>query len=62
MGRLCIIMQHATLCISCITIMLVSHRCVLTIGHAEQGPEETSEPTPVDGVNLEQDQVKPRCI
>jgi hypothetical protein len=62
MRRLCIIMQHTTLCIPCIKIMLVSHTCMLAIGHADQGPEETPEPAPVEGVNLEQDQDKPRCI
>jgi hypothetical protein len=59
MGRLCIIMQHTTLYTSCITIMLVSHTCILAIGHTEQGPEKTPEPAPVEGVNLEQDQGKP---
>jgi hypothetical protein len=42
--------------------MLVSHTCILVIGHAEQGPEETPEPAPVEDVNLEQDQGKARCI
>jgi hypothetical protein len=59
MGRMCIIIQHTTLCNPCIAIMLVSHTCILTIGHAEQGPEATPEPAPVEGVNLEQDQGKP---
>jgi hypothetical protein len=62
MGRLCIIMQHTTLCTPYIIIILVSHMCILVIGHAEQGPEEMLEPAPVDGVNLEQDQGKLRCI
>jgi hypothetical protein len=62
MGRLCRIMHHTTLCTPCIAIMLVSRTCILVIGHAEQGPEEMPEPTPVKGVNLEQDQGKPRCI
>jgi hypothetical protein len=62
MGNLCIIMQHTTLCTSCIAFMLVSHTCIIVIGNMEQGPEETPEPTPVKGGNYEQDQGKPRCI
>jgi hypothetical protein len=54
MGRLCIIMQHTTLCPSSIIIMLVSHMCMLAIADAEQGPDETPKPAPVKGVNLEQ--------
>jgi hypothetical protein len=42
--------------------MLVSHMCIITIGHEEQGPEETSEPAPVEVGNYEQDQGKPWCI
>jgi hypothetical protein len=34
----------------------------IAIGHVEQGPEETSEPTQAEGVNPEQDQGKPRYI
>jgi hypothetical protein len=52
MGRLCIIMQHTTLCTPCIVIMLVSHTYILVIGHTEQEPEETPEPALVEGVNL----------
>jgi hypothetical protein len=62
MGKLCIIMQHITLCTTCNIFMLVSHPCIFSIGHAEQGLEETPEPAQVEGVNLEQDQGKPRCI
>jgi hypothetical protein len=62
MGKLCIIMQHITLCTSCIAFMLVSHPYIFAIGYAEQGPEETPEPAPVEDVNPEQDQGKPRCI
>jgi hypothetical protein len=62
MGKLCMIMQHITLCTSCITFMLASHMCIFAIGHAEQGPEETPEAAQVEGVNIEQDQDKPRCI
>jgi hypothetical protein len=32
------------------------------IGHVEQGPEETSEPAPVEGGNYEKDQGKPQRI
>jgi hypothetical protein len=62
MGKLCIIMQHTTLCTPCIVFILVSHLCIFAIGHAEQGPEEMPEPALVEGVNLEQDQGKLRCI
>jgi hypothetical protein len=62
MGRVCIIMQHTTLCTPCIAIILVSHMFIFATGHTEQGPEETPEPAPVEGVNLEEDQGKPRCI
>jgi hypothetical protein len=56
------IMQHITLCTPCIAFMLVSRTCIFALGHVEQGPEETPEPAHVEGVNLEQDQGKPRCI
>jgi hypothetical protein len=62
MGKLCIIMQHITFCTSCIAFILVSHMCTFTIGHAGQGPEKTSEPAQVKGVNPEQEQGKPRRI
>jgi hypothetical protein len=42
--------------------MLVSQMCIIVIGHAEQGPEETPEPAQVEGVDPEQDQGKPWCI
>jgi hypothetical protein len=51
MGKLCIIMQHITLCTSCIAFMLVSHACKFAIDHVAQGHEETSEPAQVEGVN-----------
>jgi hypothetical protein len=51
MGKVCLIMQHITICTSCITFMLVSHTCILVIGHAEQGPEETPESAQVEGIN-----------
>jgi hypothetical protein len=59
MGKLCIIMQHITLCTPCIAFILVSHTYIIAIGHVEQGPEETSETAPVEGGNYEQDQGKP---
>jgi hypothetical protein len=62
MGKLCIIMQHTTLCTPCIALMLVSHACKIAIDHAEQGPEETPKPAPVEDVNPEEDQGEPRCI
>jgi hypothetical protein len=62
MGKLCIIMQHITLCTQCIVFMLVSHTYIIVIGHAEQGPGETSVPAPIEGDNYEQDQGKPWCI
>jgi hypothetical protein len=62
MGKLCIIMQHITLSTPCISFMLVSHTCIIMIGHAEQGPKETPEPAQVKGVNPEQDQGNPWCI
>jgi hypothetical protein len=61
MGKLCVIMLHITLCTPCIAYLLVSHPCIFVIGHTDQGPEETSEPVQVEGVNHEQDQGKPQC-
>jgi hypothetical protein len=62
MVKLHMIMQHITLCTACIAFMLVSHTCIFVIGHAEQRSEETSELAQVEGVNPEQDQLKPQCI
>jgi hypothetical protein len=62
MGKLCIIMQHITLYTPCIAFMLVSHTCIIVIGHAEQEPKEAPDPAQVEGVNPEQDKGKPRCI
>jgi hypothetical protein len=42
--------------------MLVSHTCIIVIGHEEQGPEETLEPAPVEASSYEQDQGKPQFI
>jgi hypothetical protein len=42
--------------------MLVSHTCIIVIGHVEQEPKEAPEPAQVEGVNPEQDQGKPQCI
>jgi hypothetical protein len=62
MGKLCIIVQHINLCTPYIAFMLVSHTCILVIGHEEQGPVEMLEPAQVEGLNPEQDQGKPWCI
>jgi hypothetical protein len=62
MDRLCMIMHHTTLCTPYIALMLVSHTCIFTIDHAEQGHEEPPEPAPVESANFEQDQVKLQCI
>jgi hypothetical protein len=62
MGKSCIIMLHITLCPSGIAFMLLSHMCIIAVGHVEHGPEETLEPVSIEGVNPEQDQGKPRCI
>jgi hypothetical protein len=62
MDKLCIIMQHITICIQCIAIMLVSHTCIFAIDHAEPGHEEPPEPAPVEGGNYRQDQDKLLCI
>jgi hypothetical protein len=55
-------LYQIALCTPCNTIMLVSHTCILAIGHEKQGLEEPPEPAPVEAGNHEQDQVKPRCI
>jgi hypothetical protein len=62
MDKLCIIMQHITLCTPCIAFMLVSHICIFAIDHAEQGRVEPPEPASVEIGDYEQDQGKPRCI
>jgi hypothetical protein len=59
MGKLCTIMQHITFCTPCFAFILVSHPCIFVIGHAEKGPEETSDPAQAEGINPEQDQGKP---
>jgi hypothetical protein len=58
MGKLCIIMQHTTLCTICIAFILVSHICIFAIDHAEPGREETSEPAIVEAGNYQQNQDK----
>jgi hypothetical protein len=58
MGKLCLMMQHVTLCTPCIAFMLVSHMCIFAICHTEQRPEEMPEPAQVEGVNPEEDQGK----
>jgi hypothetical protein len=62
MGKLCIIMSHATLCTPCIAFILVSHTCIFAIDHTEQGRAEPLEPSPVEDADYEQDQGKPQCI
>jgi hypothetical protein len=62
MGKLCIIMQHTTLCTPGIAFILVSHICIFMIDHAEAGHEETPDPAPVEVDNYEHDQGKSRCI
>jgi hypothetical protein len=56
------IMHLTTLCTPCIVFMLVSHLCIMAIGHEEQGPEETLEVALVEASSYEQDQGKPRYI
>jgi hypothetical protein len=56
------IMHLTTLCTPYIAFILVSHMCIIVIGHEEQGHEETSEAAPVEAGNYEQDQGTPRCI
>jgi hypothetical protein len=55
MVKLLMIMQHITLCTSCIEFILVSHTCIFVIHHVEQGREEPSELAPVENANPEQD-------
>jgi hypothetical protein len=49
------ILHLTTLCTTSIAFMLVSHTCIIVIGHEEQGPEETLETAPVEGSSYEQD-------
>jgi hypothetical protein len=62
MGKLCIIMQHITLCTPCITFMLVSHTCIIMIDHVEQEHAKPPESAPVEGADYKQDQGKLWCI
>jgi hypothetical protein len=62
MVKLLMIIQHITLCISCIVFILMSHTCIFAIDHVEQGHEQPSEPATVEDTNPEQDQGKPQCI
>jgi hypothetical protein len=62
MGKLCIILSHATFCTPYIAFILVSHTCIFVIDHAEQGRVEPLELAPVEGADYEQGQGKPRCI
>jgi hypothetical protein len=40
MGKLCIIMQHTTLCTPCIAFILVSHTCIIAIGQVSKDPRK----------------------
>jgi hypothetical protein len=62
MDKLWISMHLITLCISCITFMLVAHICIFAIDHVEQGRVEPPKPAPVETADYKQDQGKPRCI
>jgi hypothetical protein len=62
MSKLRKIIQHITLCTSCIAFILMSHTCIFVIDHTEQGREEPLVPAPVEGADYKQDQGKPRCI
>jgi hypothetical protein len=42
--------------------MLVTHTCIFTIDHVEQGRVEQPEPAPVEGADYEQDQGKSQYI
>jgi hypothetical protein len=42
--------------------LLVAHTCTFAIDHVEQGRVEPLELAPVEIVDYEQDQGKPRCI
>jgi hypothetical protein len=53
MGKLCIIMQHTTLCTPCIAFILVSRTCIFIIDHTEQGRAEPSEPAAVENADYE---------
>jgi hypothetical protein len=46
------IMHLTTLCTPCIAFMLVSHTCIIAIGHEEQGPEEIPEPGLVEAIAM----------
>jgi hypothetical protein len=48
-------MQHITLCTTYIAFMLVSHTCIITIYHTEQGRAEPPELAPVEGAEYDQD-------
>jgi hypothetical protein len=62
MVNVLMVMQHITLCTTCIAIMFVSHTCIFAINHTEQGHEEPWEPAQVEDDNPEQGQGKPQCI
>jgi hypothetical protein len=55
MVKVLMVVQHITLCTLCIAFMLVSNTYIFVIDHTEEGHEEPSEPTQVEGANLEQE-------
>jgi hypothetical protein len=44
MVKVLLIMHHNILCTPCFVFMLVSHTCVIAVGHVEVGHEEPPEP------------------
>jgi hypothetical protein len=62
MVKLLMILQHITLCISCIIFILVSHTCIFVINNVEPKCEKPPESAPVEDANPELDQGKPRYI
>jgi hypothetical protein len=59
MGKLCIIMQHTTLCTLCIAFILVSHTCIFAKDHAEQRRAEPPEPAPVESAYYKKTKARP---
>jgi hypothetical protein len=53
MLRLLLLMHHIALCTPCITLLLVSHTCILAIDPTEHEPEELQEPAQAEETNPE---------
>jgi hypothetical protein len=53
MSKTLMIMQHITLCTTCIVFILVSHTYIFVIDLVEPELEELQEPTTVDETNSE---------